>query len=62
MMRDNVRVLHTSVSHRPRVRGNSKYGTLDRLAVGISDLWGVWWLLKRPFAHPEIVEDLEKVA
>lgn len=62
MMRDNARILHTSVSHRPRTRGVSKYGTLDRLAVGISDLWGVWWLLKRPFAHPEIVEDVEKVA
>lgn len=62
MMRDNVCVMHVSVSHRPRMRGVSKYGTLDRLAVGISDLWGVWWLLKRPFAHPEIIEDLEKAA
>lgn len=62
MMRDNVKVMHVSVSHRPRVRGVSKYGTLDRLAVGISDLWGVWWLLKRPFAHPEIFEDLSEGA
>lgn len=60
MMRHNVHILHIAVSHRPRIRGVSKYGTLDRLAVGISDLWGVWWLLKRPFAYPEIVEDLEK--
>lgn len=60
MLRDNVRVMHVSVSHRPRTRGVSKYGTLDRLAVGISDLWGVWWLLKRPFAHPEVFEDLSE--
>ncbi len=58
MLRDQVRLLHVPVSHRPRTRGTSKYGTLDRLAVGISDLWGVWWLLKRPFAHPDAFEDL----
>lgn len=56
MMRDGVRILHVLVSHRPRTRGTSKYGTFDRLAVGISDLWGVWWLLRRPFAYPEISE------
>lgn len=61
MMRDHVRVLHAQVSHRPRTRGVSKYGTLDRLAVGISDLWGVWWLMKRPFAFPETYEDLNEV-
>ena len=58
MMRDNVHILHVGVSHRPRAHGISKYGTLDRLAVGISDLWGVWWLMKRPFAHPEVYEDI----
>lgn len=58
MMRDNVRIFYMPVSHRPRTRGTSKYGTLDRLAVGISDIWGVWWLMKRPFAHPEVFEDL----
>lgn len=60
MLRDHVRLLHAPVSHRPRIRGTSKYGTLDRLAVGISDLWGVWWLMKRPFAHPETYEDLNE--
>lgn len=60
MMREHVRVLHAQVSHRPRSRGVSKYGTLDRLAVGISDLWGVWWLMKRPFAFPETDEDLSE--
>ncbi len=61
MKRDNIRIMHVPVSHRARTQGVSKYGTLDRLTVGISDLWGVWWLLKRPFAHPEVYEDLSEV-
>ncbi len=35
------------VNHRPRTAGASNYGTLDRLAVGIVDLFGVWWLQRR---------------
>jgi dolichol-phosphate mannosyltransferase len=42
-----VEVLHVDVSHRPRARGVSKYGFFDRLWVGIHDLFGVHWLLKR---------------
>ena len=41
---------------RPRVRGKSNYGTLDRLAVSILDLIGVAWLQrrgKRPVIEPE---------
>lgn len=60
MMRDKIYIFHVPVSHRPRTHGISKYGTLDRLAVGISDLWGVWWLMKRPFSHPEVFEDLSE--
>ena len=60
MKRDNIGIMHVLVSHRPRTQGVSKYGTLDRLAVGISDLWGVWWLMKRPFAHPEVYEDVSE--
>lgn len=40
-------VLHVAVNHRHRIEGQSKYGTLDRLWVGIWDLLGVMWLLKR---------------
>jgi dolichol-phosphate mannosyltransferase len=47
MMRDGVRLIHVPVSHRLRVHGRSKYGTLDRLFAGISDLRGVLWLKKR---------------
>lgn len=60
MMRDRVHIVHTPVSHRPRIHGTSKYGTLDRLFVGISDLFGVLWLLRRPFAFPEVSEDIRE--
>ncbi len=35
------------VNHRHRQAGVSKYGNLDRAIVGISDLLGVWWLIRR---------------
>ncbi|MCB2101925.1 MAG: glycosyltransferase [Rhodobacterales bacterium] len=47
MIRRGGRVVSVPVNHRPRERGASKYGTLDRLAVGIVDLFGVFWLQRR---------------
>lgn len=47
MMRDGVLLVHVPVSHRPRVHGVSKYGTIDRLLVGLADIRGVMWLKKR---------------
>ena len=44
------------VNHRPRRRGASNYGTLDRLFVGLADLGGVMWLMRRA-KNPEIVSD-----
>lgn len=35
------------VGHRPRTRGTSKYGMWDRLWVGLADLHGVAWLMRR---------------
>jgi len=43
------------VRHRERGAGNSKYGVWDRAWVGIWDLMGVRWLMKRN-AVPEIHE------
>ena len=40
-------VLGVPVAHRPRMVGTSKYRILDRLAVGVSDVLGVIWLLRR---------------
>jgi len=39
------------VNHRPRERGTSKYGLHNRLWVGIVDLFGVSWLMRRA-KHP----------
>lgn len=40
-------VISLEVTHRARMRGVSKYGTLDRLWVGIVDIVGVSWLRLR---------------
>jgi dolichol-phosphate mannosyltransferase len=41
------RVISVPVGHRSRERGVSKYGMLDRLWVGIVDMFGVMWLRRR---------------
>ena len=46
-IRAGGRVESVPVNHRPRIRGRSNYGTLDRLWVGIFDLAGVFWLQRR---------------
>lgn len=40
-------VVSVPVNHRAREHGQSKYGTIDRLMVGIVDLVGMLWLLRR---------------
>ena len=54
--RAGSRVISVEVNHRPRTRGQSKYGTWHRLWVGIWDLLGVMWLQRR--AHVPVVEEL----
>ncbi len=44
---DGWEVEHLDVVDRPRLFGKSKYGLFDRLAVGVPDLFGVWWLTRR---------------
>jgi dolichol-phosphate mannosyltransferase len=41
-------IINVPVNHRPRTRGQSKYDNLGRLWVGITDLLGVAWLIRRP--------------
>lgn len=55
-IRAGGRVVSVPVNHRPRTRGGSKYGTLDRLWVGIFDLIGVAWLQRRG-RRPEVVNE-----
>lgn len=57
MLREGYRIAHADVNHRPRSHGTSKYGTLDRLLVSISDLQGVRWLARRS-RRPEGIEEL----
>ena len=49
-------VIGVDVAHRPRVRGTSKYRILDRLFVGISDILGVIWLLRRAPGQGRVTE------
>lgn len=55
-LRQGGSVVSEPVNHRPRVRGASNYGTLDRLAVSIFDLVGMAWLQRRgrrPVVEPD---------
>lgn len=45
--REGLGVAHVDVVDRPRLAGRSNYGLFDRLWVGILDLAGVWWLIRR---------------
>ncbi|HEX3861398.1 MAG TPA: glycosyltransferase family 2 protein [Stellaceae bacterium] len=54
VLREGGIVRSVPVNHRPRQRGLSKYGVLDRLAVSIADLLGVMWLRRRG-VRPQLV-------
>lgn len=47
ILRGGGEIRCVDVNHRPRLRGTSNYGLFDRLWVGITDLFGVAWLIKR---------------
>jgi dolichol-phosphate mannosyltransferase len=47
VLRQGGKVQSLAVNHRPRQRGVSNYGLLDRLWVGIVDLFGMMWLQRR---------------
>jgi dolichol-phosphate mannosyltransferase len=55
--REGADIGYVDVIDRPRSSGVSNYGMWDRLWVGILDLAGVWWLIRRKKSVPEIVED-----
>jgi len=56
VLRQGGSVRSVQVNHRPRERGTSKYGVLDRLGVGIADLFGVIWLRRR-CTRPQLIEE-----
>jgi dolichol-phosphate mannosyltransferase len=55
--REGREIGYVDVIDRPRLAGTSKYGMWNRLWVGILDLVGVWWLIRRKKNVPEIAED-----
>jgi len=55
--REGYAVALVDVSHRARTAGISKYTNLGRAMVGITDLFGVWWLLRRRRLPQIVAED-----
>ena len=55
--REGLDIGYVDVVDRPRAHGVSNYGLWDRLWVGILDLAGVWWLIRRKKRIPEISEN-----
>jgi hypothetical protein len=54
--REGREIGYVDVVDRPRRSGTSNYGMWDRLWVGILDLAGVWWLIRRRRRLPETSE------
>jgi glycosyltransferase involved in cell wall biosynthesis len=55
--REGYGVGYVDVVDRPRAHGVSNYGMWDRLWVGILDLAGVWWLIRRKKRVPQVSEE-----
>ncbi|HML08293.1 MAG TPA: glycosyltransferase family 2 protein [Xanthobacteraceae bacterium] len=56
VQREGYDVGHVDVVDRPRRHGSSHYGMWDRLLVGVPDLFGVWWLIRRRKRIPQYEE------
>jgi dolichol-phosphate mannosyltransferase len=56
VQREGLAVRHLDVIDRDRLHGRSKYGVIDRAIVGLFDLFGVRWLIKRRKRRPEAKE------
>jgi dolichol-phosphate mannosyltransferase len=54
--REGFDVGYVDVVDRPRLAGTTKYGLWDRLWVGLYDLVGVAWLVRRSTQIPEFAE------
>ena len=54
--REGFEIAYVDVIDRPRRSGVSNYGFFDRLWVGIMDLAGVWWLIRRKRPTPDVTE------
>jgi dolichol-phosphate mannosyltransferase len=54
--REGYEIAYVDVIDRPRRSGVSNYGFFDRLWIGIIDLFGVWWLIRRKKPTPAATE------
>jgi dolichol-phosphate mannosyltransferase len=54
--REGYQIAYVDVIDRPRHSGVSNYGFFDRLWIGIMDLAGVWWLIRRKKPTPVATE------
>ncbi len=54
--REGFDIAYVDVIDRPRRAGVSNYGFFDRLWIGIMDLLGVWWLIRRKKPTPIATE------
>jgi dolichol-phosphate mannosyltransferase len=54
--REGFEIAYVGVIDRPRHAGVSNYGFFDRLWIGIMDLAGVWWLIRRKKPTPVVTE------
>ncbi len=54
--REGFDIAYVDVIDRPRHSGVSNYGLFDRLWIGIMDLAGVWWLIRRKKPTPDVTE------
>jgi dolichol-phosphate mannosyltransferase len=55
--REGFEVTSVPVNHRERTRGKSKYGVHNRLWVGIVDLFGMMWLIRRASRRVPVSEE-----
>jgi glycosyltransferase involved in cell wall biosynthesis len=54
--REGFAIGYIDVVDRPRAHGTSNYGFWDRLWIGLLDLAGVWWLIRRRKRVPQSEE------
>jgi len=54
--REGYGIVYVDVIDRPRHSGVSNYGFFDRLWIGVMDLVGVWWLIRRKKPTPDVTE------
>jgi dolichol-phosphate mannosyltransferase len=54
--REGYEIRYVDVLDRPRAHGKSHYGMWGRLWIGVVDLYGVYWLIRRRRRVPEATE------